>query len=69
MVDNCDADISSHNDKFTTNSSAILATQPSSSNQSEYLDNKAAMNRLNMNELTKPIDYNINVDRYNDPLK
>ena len=63
VVDNFDADISSQNGKLSTHSLAVLVTQPTSSNQSEYPDNKEAINRVNKNDMTKPIDYNINVER------
>ena len=69
VVDNFDADISSQNGKLSTHSLAVLVTQPRSSNQSEYPDNKEAINRVNKNDMTKPIDYNINVERYNGPVK
>ena len=48
---------------------AVLVTQPTSSNQSEYPDNKEAIDRINKNDMAKPIDYNINVERYNGPLR
>ena len=69
VVDNFDADISSQNDKLSTHSLAVLVTQPTSSNQSEYPDNKEAINRVNKNDMTKPIDYNINVESYKGPVK
>ena len=56
-----------HN-QLSTNSLAACVTQSTSSNQSEYPDNKEAINRVNKNDMTKPIDYDINVERYNGPL-
>ena len=69
VADNFDADISSQNGKLSTHSLAVLVTQRSSSCQSEYPDNKEAINRVNKNDMTKPIDYNINAERYNGPVK
>ena len=37
--------------------------------QSEYPDNKEAVYRVNKNDMTKPINYNINVECYNGTVK
>ena len=55
--------------QLSTHSLAVLVTQSTSSNQSEYPDNKEAIKRVNKNDMTKLIDYNINVERYDGPVK
>ena len=44
VVDNFDAHNSSQNGELSTHSLAVLVTQPTCSNQSEYPDNKEATN-------------------------
>ena len=60
VVDNFDADISSQNGKLSTHSLVVLSLV--SSYKSEYPDNKEAIYGVSKNDMTKLIDYNINVE-------
>ena len=69
VVDNFDADISSQNGKLSTHSLAVLVTQPDVSNQTEHSDNTEVITRVKRNDMSKPIDYEINIERYTGPSK
>ena len=69
VVDNFDADISSQNGKLSTHSLAVLVTQPDVSNQTEQSDNTEVITRVKRNDMSKPIDHEINVERYTGPSK
>ena len=68
LIDTFNADISLQNGNLSTHSLGLIVTQPSSSYQYEYPDNKETIKRVIYNDMTKIIDYSINVDYYNSPL-
>lgn len=65
VVDNFDADISSQNGKISTHSLAMLITQP----DTECEDLEQAIPRLKKTMMTKEINYEFDVIRYNGPSK
>lgn len=65
VVDNFDADISSQNGKISTHSLAMLITQP----DTECEDLEQAIPRLKRTMMTKEINYEFDVIRYNGPSK
>ena len=65
IADNFDADISSQNGKLSTHSLAVLLTQP----EEKEAENKIrdTIKRINKNDMSNPIDYEIPIQRYNGP--
>ena len=68
VVDNFDADISSQNGKLSTHSLAILVTQPDQQTNSTENPPKV-MQRISKDEMSEPVDYNIDIHRYHGPTK
>ena len=69
VVDNFDADISSQNGKLSTHSLAVLVTQPSDSNEPADSYKENTIKRIGKNDMTKPIEYDVSIERYNGPKK
>ena len=65
VVDNFDADIASQNGKLSTHSLAVLVTQPDSNTQHQ----EHSIPRLTKAEMTKEIDYQLEIVRYSGPKK
>ena len=65
VVDNFDADIASQNGKLSTHSLAVLLTQPAANSQHQEHN----MPRLKKTEMTKEIDYQLDIVRYSSPKK
>ena len=65
VVDKFDAEIASQNGKLLTHSLAVLLTQPSAS--STYQEH--SIPRLKKTEMSKEIDYQLDIIRYNGPKK
>ena len=69
VVDNFDADISSQNGKFSTHSLALLVKQPSDSNKPADLEEEYIIKHISKSDMTKPIQNDVSIDRYNGPKK
>ena len=65
VADNFDADISSQNGKLSTHSLAILLTQPEEKEAENKIRN--TIKRVNKNDMSNPIEYEIPIKRYNGP--
>jgi len=65
VIDNFDAEIASQNGKLSTHSLAALLTQPSVSSTYQ----KHSIPRLQKTEMSKEIDYQLDIIRYNGPKK
>ena len=65
MVDNFDADIASQNGKLSTHSLAVLLTQPDANSQQQ----EHSIPRLKKTDMTKEIDYQLDIVRYSGPKK
>jgi hypothetical protein len=61
VVDNFDAEISSPNGKLSTHSLAVLLTQPETDDQPCQ---SQRIQRITKEEMSKPIEYNIEIQRY-----
>ena len=62
-----DADILSQNGKLSTHSLAVLQTQTEKADSGAESNEPLAIRRLEINELTKPIDYDFQIERYHGP--
>ena len=67
IVDNFDADISSPNGKLSTHSLAVIVAQKDSNQTVRGVDYIPRFRRLNKKEMSKPIDYNHPIVRYQGP--
>ena len=65
VVDNFDADIASQNCKLSTHSLAVLLTQPAANSQHQEHN----IPRLKKTEMTKEIDYQLDIVGYSGPKK
>ena len=65
VVDNFDADIASQNGKLSTHSLAVVLTQPAANLQHQEHN----IPRLKKTEMTKEIDYQLDIVRYSGPKK
>ena len=65
VVDNFDADIASQNGKLSTHSLAVLLTQPAANSQHQEHN----IPHLKKTEMTKEIDYQLDIVRYCGPKK
>ena len=65
VADNFDADISSQNGKLSTHSLAMIVTQPDiNAHQQEQ-----SIQRLTKSDMSREIDYELEIARYNGPPK
>ena len=63
VADNFDVDINSQNGKSSTHSLAVLLTLPQTA---EIVDDKSLkIRRLSKEEMSEPIDYDVNIHRFN----
>ena len=67
VADNFDADISSQNGNLSTHSLALLQTQTEKADSGADSNEPLAIRRPEMNKLTKPIDYDFQIERYHGP--
>ena len=67
VADNFDADISSQNGKLSTHSLAVLVTQPDT--QTVPVEQPKLFKRIPKEEMTEPLEYDVDIKRYNGPSK
>ena len=69
LADNFDADISSQNGKLQTHSLAMVIAQPTTSTTNVNQNNTETIPRISKAEMSKPSEYEIEIQRYQGPKK